>query len=338
MNIKKTKPLNILFTSVGKRIELIKAFREAYQSLHLDGKIIGTDINPLAPALQVVDSYRIVPEVQSKEYIPALIEICRNEQIDLIFPLIDPEIPLLSNNKELFEAIGVRLSVVSPDVSVICHDKWLMSEFFRSIKLTTPRSWLPSEINVDDLQFPLFIKPRDGNASLNVHRLNNKKELLFFVEYVRNPIIQEYIDGIEVTIDVICDLDGKILGIVPRQRLEVRSGEITKGVTIYHKDIIESCRLIAEKLPVIGPITIQCIIRDDLVCFTEINARFGGGVPLSIAAGVNSPQWLLAHAAGIEIEIPPIGTFTTGLYMTRYDSSFFLTDLIGIRAALQHPV
>jgi carbamoyl-phosphate synthase large subunit len=60
--------------------------------------------------------------------------------------------------------------------------------------------------------------------------------------------------------------------------------------------------------------------------FTEINARFGGGVPLGIAAGADSPQWLLARTAGIQIEIPPLGTYQTGLYLTRFDDSYFLSQ------------
>jgi len=104
----------------------------------------------------------------------------------------------------------------------------------------------------------------------------------------------------------------------------VRWGEVAKGVTIYNPFIIDSCVKIAKEINAVGPITIQCIMKNNIPHFTEINARFGGGVPLGIAAGVNSPLWLLAKAAGMDVKIPPLGTYKVRLRMTRFDDSFFL--------------
>ena len=101
---------------------------------------------------------------------------------------------------------------------------------------------------------------------------------------------------------------------------------MTKGVTIFDQGISGACVKVAEALPAVGPITVQCIMKDGIPHFTEINARLGGGIPLGIAAGVDSPRWLLASAAEIPVEIPPLGTYKTGLYMTRFDDSFFLTE------------
>jgi carbamoyl-phosphate synthase large subunit len=84
---------------------------------------------------------------------------------------------------------------------------------------------------------------------------------------------------------------------------------------------------IARELPAVGPITVQCIMKDGIPHFTEINARLGGGVPLGIAAGADSPKWLLARIAGINIDIPPLGSYQTGLYITRFDDSFFITEV-----------
>jgi carbamoyl-phosphate synthase large subunit len=153
---------------------------------------------------------------------------------------------------------------------------------------------------------------------------------------VPNPILQEFIAGSEITTDLICDVNGDVLGIVSRKRIEVKSGEVLKGVTIYDRRIVDACLLIAKELPVIGPITIQCINCENKLYFTEINARLGGGIPLSIAAGANSPQWLLARAANIAIDIPAIGSYQTGLYLTRYNESFFLSEEQRAQVASHH--
>ncbi|HHH82980.1 MAG TPA: hypothetical protein ENL35_08315, partial [Chloroflexi bacterium] len=43
--------INLLFTSVGRRVELMNAFREAYARLGLRGRLVAPDTDPLAPAL-----------------------------------------------------------------------------------------------------------------------------------------------------------------------------------------------------------------------------------------------------------------------------------------------
>lgn len=102
--------------------------------------------------------------------------------------------------------------------------------------------------------------------------------------------------------------------------------EVAKGKTIYDPEITQHCVAIARGLKAIGPITVQCMLRDGKPYFTEINPRFGGGVPLGIAAGVRSPHWLLTLSAGRSVEVPPLGSYKVGLYLTRFDDSFFLTE------------
>ncbi len=207
----------------------------------------------------------------------------------------------------------------------IVEDKWRTVDFFRGLDLPTPYSWLPGQSEASQHEFPLFIKPRSGSAAKHTFKVQNPRELDFFSEYILEPIIQEYLPGEEITSDVICDFDGKVLGVVSRKRIEVRWGEVAKGVTIYDKGITDACVKIAKALPAIGPITVQCILKDGVPYFTEINARMGGGLPLGIAAGVNTPSWLLAKIAGLPVNIPPLGTYKIGLYLTRFDESFFLS-------------
>jgi carbamoyl-phosphate synthase large subunit len=316
----------VLLTSVGRRVELVRAFREAYKTLELESRIIAVDIDPLAPALQIADRPYIVPRLESTDYLRTLLDVCHREDVKLIFPLIDPDIPVLSRNRETFEAAGARLAVVPTSAVEITRDKWVTTKFFRSLGLATPHSWLPEQSDVDQGEFPLFIKPRNGSAANHTYKVRNETELAFFSKYVPDPIIQECLPGPEITSDVVCDVDGSVLGIVSRQRIEVRSGEVAKGVTIYDTRITQACVKIAHALPAVGPITVQCMMKDGVPHFTEINARFGGGLPLAIAAGVNAPLWLLARASQIPIHIPDLGSYRVGLYMTRYDESFLLTD------------
>lgn len=316
--------INVLFTSVGRRVELMRAFRQAYQELSLAGNIIATDIDPLAPALRDVDRNYIVPAVDDPGYIEALADICEQESVHLVFPLIDPDIPVLAAGRERLERGATRLAVVNAEAAQTVHDKWLTHSFFASIDIPTPLAW--EAIPENDVEFPLFVKPRVGSAGQDAVRVDGMQELERALASMPRPIIQEYLPGPEVTNDVSCSLDGEIWSIVSRKRIEVRWGEVAKGVTIQDPQITDACRRITEALQVRGPITIQCIFRGEQAYFTEVNARFGGGLPLGIAAGAPSPRWYLAAAAGMQVKPPPLGSYQTGLYLTRYDQSYFLTE------------
>jgi carbamoyl-phosphate synthase large subunit len=315
--------INLLLTSAGRRVELVRAFRDAYRELELDGNIVALDIDPLAPAFRLADKQYIVPRLNSPDYVPTLVQICRREEIGLVLPLIDPDIPVLAQAKPEIEETGTKVGAVSSEAAETTADKWLTRNFFERIGLRTPASWLPEALPAD-MAFPVFIKPRRGSAGHNTFRVNTPAELDFFTRYIPQPIIQQLLEGPEITSDVICDVTGEVLGAVSRRRIEVRWGEVQKGVTVFSQEIMAACLKVAKELPACGPLTLQCMMHRDVPYFTEINARLGGGVPLGIAAGVNGPAMLLARAAGIEREFPPLGAYKTDLYMTRYDDSFFL--------------
>lgn len=278
--------------------------------------------------MQVADRGYLVPRFSSPDYVPALADICRRERIHRVFPLIDPDIPVLASHRKCIEATGARLAVVSPEAAAITSDKWLTVEFFQKAGLAAPRSWLPGQLDTERVEYPIFVKPRKGSAAKNTFPVRNARELAFFSTYVPEPIFQEYLSGPEITCDVICDCDAEdeVLAVVSRRRIEVRWGEVAKGVTIHDPAITEACVRIARALPAVGPITVQCILKDGEPYFTEINARLGGGAPLAVAAGADFPRWLLARAAGLPIEIPPLGRYQEGIYLTRHDDSFFLTQ------------
>ncbi len=318
--------INVLFTSVGRRVELLRSFRRAYQTLGLSGKIVAVDIDPLAPALPEADVTYMVPRLDHAEYIPTLTEILHRERINVVFPLIDPDIPVLAEHRATLEATGARLAVVSEQAAAIAADKWRTYEFFAAAGIPTPRSWLPDQLDSTAAQFPLFIKPRFGSASQHTFRIDDRRQFEFFSDYVPDAILQEFVPGAEITNDVICDTRGKVLSVVSRERIRVRAGEVIVGKTVFDRTIAEVCVKIAEALPACGPITVQCMLSTQGPRFTEINARLGGGLPLGIAAGADSPAWLLASAAEIPIEIPPLGSYRQNVYLSRFDDSLFLTE------------
>jgi carbamoyl-phosphate synthase large subunit len=316
----------VLFSGVGRRVELLRAFKAAYQTLGIDGKIVAVDIDPLAPALREADSQYIVPRLADPDSVSTLAEVCRREEVALIFPLIDEGMPVLAGGRQELEETGARVVMVSEDALASTVDKLLTNRLFKRVGVPVPATWLPAEARSASLVYPVFVKPRTGSASKGAAPARDERELAYFLDYVSDPIVQECLPGPEITNDVLCDFDGNVLSVVSRQRIEVREGEVAKGVTIYDPEITEACVRVAKGLEAIGPITVQCLLREGQAHFTEVNPRFGGGLPLAIAAGAPIPQWILAMAAGREISVPPLGTYTRGLHITRYDDSFFLSE------------
>jgi carbamoyl-phosphate synthase large subunit len=306
----------------------MRAFRDAYDRIRDDGHIVAIDIDPLAPALHALgsaDKTYVVPRTGMPDFIPTLLDICRREGVDLIIPLIDPDIPVLARHGEALGQAGARVVVPDVDAAEIAADKWLTSSFFRDLGLPAPETRLETRDGAAEV-FPLVIKPRFGSASQNVFVARTSEELDFSRGRVPDPVFQEYLPGPEITTDVVVGLEGELLATVSRERIAVRSGEVSKGRTIHDRRIAEACGRIAAALRVRCPITVQCMLKDGAPYFTEINARLGGGLPLAIAAGVDVPALILRSARGEVVEAVPWDGYRAGLYLTRFDESFFLDE------------
>ncbi len=162
---------------------------------------------------------------------------------------------------------------------------------------------------------------------MNTYTVEDRAELQFLVKRFPDLIFQEYKRGREYTIDLLSDFEGQVLTIVPRERIEVRAGEVTRSRTEKHMGIIHNSRIIAEKLGSTGPITLQCLLCGDVPFFFEVNPRVGGGLPASIAAGANTPRRLIEMCLGKKLS-PAIGRFRNNHYMLRYDDAIYRSTLL----------
>jgi carbamoyl-phosphate synthase large subunit len=317
---------NILFTSAGRRVSLVRHFRQALDSLALQGCIVTADVQKTAPAAHVADFQEQVPPVSDPDYIRRLLEICREYDARLVVPLIDTELLVLATHKAEFEAIGATLLVASPETIEICADKRRTHAFFKKIGADTPEIFDFDEIlNSPYTQYPLLLKPAAGSSSISVTKINNERELAFFRDYVPDPIVQEFIAGEEYTLDVLVDFKGIVRTVVPRLRMETRAGEVSKGMTVKHRGIIAAGKKVIQSLPgAVGCITVQCFLTPDgSIKFIEINPRFGGGFPLSYKAGADFPGWIVQMILGKHPRIR-IDGWQDGLVMLRYDEGIFV--------------
>ena len=312
--------IRILFTSVGRRVELMQAFKHASKKCGEELLLYGADLSASAPALTFCDKQIIVPRISSSEYIPLLLDICRRENIDALIPTIDTDLMILAQNREAFMREGTRVIVSDPQKIAICHDKRDTARFFKEVGLNSP-------MPVDDVKayeggYPAFIKPKDGSSSINAYKVHDDEELLRYAKQVPDYIIQPFVDGIEYTVDVFCDWSGQPIYITPRIRLAVRAGEVLKTEISHDEDIIAEVRRLISHFKPCGAITVQLLKSKENGSnwYIEINPRFGGGVPLSIKAGADSAEAVLRLLRKETMSYIPLAAEDGAVY-SRFDQS-----------------
>lgn len=311
------KELRVLFTGVGRRIELIQAFREAALCLGISLKIYGADMAGTAPAFAYCDYTRKVCGMRDNDYIPELMEICCKDKIDILIPTIDTDLLILSQNAHLFA--NTKVLVSKSDKISICRDKNHTADFFEACGCYAPKT--VNDWTKYASSYPCFIKPKDGSSSINAFKAETSEELEVYANQIEDYIVQPFIEGTEYTVDVFCDFDGNPIYITPRIRLQVRAGEVLKTQIVMDEKIIEECKRIVEKFKPVGPITVQLIRQrvtgDDY--FIEINPRFGGGAPLSMKAGARSAEAILKLLLNEKLD--SCAVIADGAVYSRFDQS-----------------
>jgi carbamoyl-phosphate synthase large subunit len=327
-----TDRFTVLLTSVGRRSELVDIARASIAALGLEPYLIGANASPLAPALHFCDEAVAVPTVDDPAYPAAIESLIRDRGVRLVVPLIDTELQLHADQRERFEAAGAVSLISAPEVIRRTQDKYETYRFFRDAGIPAPAAALPGE-PADVLGLPVVVKPRRGSSSEDVFFCTTAEERDARLSAIRDPMAQQLALGTEFTMDVLTDLDGRLVNVVVRERIKTRGGESIIGVTVARPDLWEWTARICAAMPFRGPVTIQCF--DDgagTVLFTEINARFGGGYPLADAAGADYVGLVARMCLG-EAVAPRIGTYRTGLAMSRYDRSVYFDLAEGAAAS-----
>jgi carbamoyl-phosphate synthase large subunit len=327
------QPVTVLVSSAGRRVELLRGFRRALAAIGAaPGRVLATDCSWYSSAFHDADEAFLVPRLDDPAFVPRLLELCAAHRVDLIVPTIDTEMPVWVAHREPFDEIGTTIALSHGDVVAIAADKqrthdWLVDQGFPTVDQTTPAGALADP---DAWTFPLMAKPRFGSAGLGVGLVRDAEELALVARRghdLGEIVVQRVAPGVEHTIDVLADRTGRCLCAVPRRRIEVRAGEVSKGVTVRSELLEDLAGRICEALPgAYGALNVQVFVEDpDRLAVIEINARYGGGFPLSLEAGADFPRWMLEELRGLPSTASPDG-WRAGLVMLRYDAAVFVDE------------
>jgi len=308
--------LNLLFTCAGRRNYLINYFKEAIKD---QGQIFAADMSTSAPAMVDADVAILVPSIYDDNYISALKGIVKAHHINAIISLNDLELPILSKHKDELEKTDVKVIISSENVIDIAFDKMKTFDFLSNIGLKTPQTYTSlqtakEEIYNGTLKFPLVVKPRWGSASIGIDFPETEEELdlAFRLQHIKlkksilntaseqdldNAIlIQEKMNGQEFGMDIVNDFEGNYFGTFVREKVNMRSGETDKAVSVIDSRFEDIGKIISENLKHVGNVDCDVFVANNELYVLELNPRFGGGYPFSHEAGIDTAaiyiEWL----------------------------------------------
>ena len=312
--------ITVLVTGCGGAIGLgaIKALRMGSMKLRL----IGSDADPYAAIFYMkntlLDKTCHLPDSDHPNYIPEVINLCRKENVDVIFPCTDAELEKLAISKNDFTDRGTKIIISSPETIGICRDKWLtynhLGKFLPIVKSALLDIGIKQALQFTGL--PAVIKPRVGWGSKQTYKVRNAEEAQIFMKDISKPVVQTWLEGEDYTVDCIADRNGKAISVVPRRRIKIFSGLSFEGITVRDQKLMEIGKKIAKCLRFYGPFNFQAKKVDGEPKIFEINPRFSGTGILTVKAGVNIP--LLAVKETCNIKIPTNIDFEEGIILSRY--------------------
>lgn len=313
--------MNILILSAGTRDKVVQYFKKEAGE---NGKVVATDCSNLAPAVYDADKFYLVPRISAPGYLDTILDICRKEQIDGVFSLIDPELSLLAKEKDKFLAVGTT-PIISPyDLVETCFDKYKMYQMLTEMEIPTGKCYVEKEtfyqaVEKGEVSYPVFVKPVKGSASININKVNSKEEVDLLFTLYDDLMVQEYMDGQEYGADVYIDMiSGQCTSIFVKKKIKMRAGETDKSVSVKDERLFALLQDFVERCGFRGMIDIDIFEIKGTYYISEVNPRFGGGYPHAYECGVNMPRQVLCNLAGKENE-NTIGAYQENICMMKYN-------------------
>ena len=321
INIRKMK--NIMFCSCGRRVQLLKFLRE---SLGSECQIVGADNSPIAPALYVCDKRYIVPRIDSDGYIDEILQIAKENNVGAITTLIDPEISILAENRQLFLDNGILPLCPADWTARLCFDKYKMYEYLKDKNIPTVLTYdsldhFKAGLNNGEIKFPVFIKPRTGSGSVGAQKVVDMEQLdTLFVENKFDYIIQELMTCGDCDADVYIDcITHKPVAVFSKNKIETKIGGASKTISFKDDRLFNFVKEICEVLEFNGTVDMDFWFDGEKYYLSEVNPRFGGAYLHAYGAGVDFFKLIKNNMEG-KANADIIGQYDEDVLMMFYDA------------------
>ena len=313
--------MNILILSAGTRNKIVQYFK---RSLSGNGLVIATDMSELAPALFEADKYYVVPPMNAPNYLDTIYDICKENRVDGVLSLIDPELSLLAAHEDDFKALGTTVIGSSYKLCEMSLDKYAMYQWLSSHGYKCAKSWMDKEaffsaIDQGEASYPVFVKPAKGSASISITKVYDKETIDVLFAHEEGLMIQEFLDGQEIGADVYIDMITKeVVSIFTKKKIKMRAGETDKAVSFKNEKLFKYIEEFVLEAGYTGQIDIDLFAVDGDYYISEVNPRFGGGYPHAYEAGCDHMTLIKNNLCDITNE-SSIGKYDAGIYMMKYN-------------------
>ncbi len=313
--------MNILILSAGTRNKVVQYFKKALCGI---GNVVATDCSDIAPAVYEADKFYKVPRMTEDGYIDVILDICKNERINGVLSLIDPELSLLARNVQNFKEVGTTVIGSSYELCEMTLNKWEMYKWLCKNGYNCAKSYIDKEeffadVEIGRAKYPVFVKPICGSASIAISKVYDKETIELLFAHNDNLLIQEFLDGQEIGADCYVDMvSGELVSVFTKKKLVMRAGETDKAVSFKDKVLFELIEKFILECGFKGQIDIDIFYVDGQYYISEVNPRFGGGYPHAYECGCDHMTLIKNNLEGTANE-KDIGNYDDGVYMMKYN-------------------
>lgn len=313
--------MNFMILAAGTRNKVVQYFKKTFSG---NGIVIATDANHLGPAIYDADKYYILPLITEPGYIDFIVDICKNEKVDGVLSLIDPELSLLAANEKRFNDIGTTVFGSSYELCEMALDKMQMYNWLKNHGYKCALSWMDKyefykSVEAKEISYPVFVKPYRGSASLSVSKVYDKDTIDLLFTHEKDLMIQEFLNGQEIGADVYIDMiSGEVVSIFTKKKIKMRAGETDKAVSFKDPVLFELIEKFVLEAGYRGPIDIDIFEIDGEYYISEVNPRFGGGYPHAYESGCDHMKLIYNNLQG-KTNKKNIGNYEDGIYMMKYN-------------------
>ncbi|MGY1698481.1 ATP-grasp domain-containing protein [Geodermatophilus sp. SYSU D00766] len=291
----------------------------------LGHRVVGVDADATAAGAALATVGAVVPRADHVRFVDALVALATAHGADALVGTVAEELPALAAGAGRLAAAGVATWL--PDVTAVevCCDKAAFARAMRAAGVPHPAT-TDTPAGLVTVPGPWVVKPRAGRGSRGVRLLDARSDVVTAMHEDPSLIAQTRLTGREFTADALVGRDGSLVTVVPRWRDDTRAGISVKGTTFDSAEVTAVVAAALEAVALTGPANVQGFVADDgRATVVEVNPRFSGGLPLTLAAGADVVSAYLTGIRDPRAVLPHLW-FTPGVRMSRYFAETYATD------------
>lgn len=317
--------MNLLITSIGKHAKIVTEFKKLNPSV----RIITTSNSSSVAGAHFSDKNYVISNVESKSYLEELLDICDQEKINSVTTMLDIETEILSRHRDEFDSRGINLLTPSNNSAKICLDKYEFFKYVDSHNLNTILTFdnisdFHDALNKKQISFPVFVKPRSGRGSVGAEKVLDIETLESIIKTDDSLIIQEFIDGVDIDVDVYVDtISHKAVSMFAKEKIKKGIGGASQTRSYKDKSLFDLIKNTVDIFEFNGPVNIDVFLKGGEYYLTEINPRLGATYIHSIGAGVNFIPFIENNYQG-EINNEELPNYALNSIMLTYNSAIII--------------